>query len=77
LEQAMRDYADRGFTASIGDWQPGIHAVGVAIVIPESRRIYGLNCGGAAFLLTRERLEAEIGPRLVEVARHIEIAVRR
>lgn len=77
LEQAMRDYADRGFTASIGEWQPEIHAVGVAIVLPETRRVYGLNCGGAAFLLTRERLETEIGPRLVEVARHIEIAVRR
>lgn len=77
IEQALRDHAERGFTASIGDWHPEIHAVGVAIVVPESRRVFGLNCGGAAFLLTRERLETEIGPRLVEVARHIEIAVRR
>jgi DNA-binding IclR family transcriptional regulator len=77
IEQAMRDYAERGFTASIGDWQPEIHAVGVAIVVADGRRIYGLNCGGAAFALTRERLESEIGPRLVEAARHIEMAVRR
>lgn len=77
IEQALRDYAERGFAASIGDWQREIHAVGVAIVLPESRRIYGLNCGGASFLLSRERLEGEIGPRLVEAARHIEIAVRR
>ncbi len=77
IERAMRDYAERGFAVSIGDWQREIHAVGVAIVLPENRRIYGLNCGGAAFLLSRERLEGEIGPRLVEAARHIEIAVRR
>jgi DNA-binding IclR family transcriptional regulator len=77
IEHAMRDHAARGFVSSIGDWQPEIHAVGVAIVLPESRRIYGLNCGGAAFLLTRDKLEGEIGPRLVDAARRIEIAVRR
>lgn len=77
LERAMRDYAEHGFAMSIGEWQREINAVGVAITLPESRRIYGLNCGGASFLVSRERLQEEIGPRLVEAGRLIEFAVRR
>ncbi len=77
VEQAVRDYAERGFTISVGEWQSDVHAVGVAVRQPGTGPIMGLNCGGAAFLLPRERLEGDLGPRLAMLARHIEEAMGR
>lgn len=77
LERAFREYAARGFTMSVGDWQSDVHAVGVALTNPATGTIVALNCGGAAFLLPRERLEGDLGPRLVAVARKIEAALGR
>ncbi len=77
LERAFREYATRGFTMSVGDWQSDVHAVGVALTNPATGTIVALNCGGAAFLLSRERLEGDLGPRLVAVARKIEAALGR
>lgn len=77
LDRALRDYASRGFTMSVGDWQGDVHAVGVAMTNPVNGAVLALNCGGAAFLLPRERLEDDLGPRLVAVARKIEAALGR
>lgn len=77
LERALAEYAARGFTTSVGDWQSDVHAVGVALTNPATGVVMALNCGGAAFLLPRERLEDDLGPRLVAVARKIETALGR
>ena len=77
MERALPDYASRGFTMSVGEWQSDVHAVGVAVTQPTTGTVMGLNCGGAAFLLPRERLEGDLGPRLVQVARKIELALGR
>jgi DNA-binding IclR family transcriptional regulator len=77
LEQAYHDHATRDFTLSVGDWQGDVHAVGVALTDPTTGTIMAINCGGAAFLLPRERLESDLGPRLVSVARAIEAALGR
>lgn len=77
VERAAIDYAERGFTMSVGEWQSDVHAVGVAVTQPATGMMMGLNCGGAAFLLPRERLEGDLGPRLVQVARAIETALGR
>lgn len=75
LEQAMQDYARRGFTLSVGEWQSDVNAAGTTLFNPATGMVMGLNCGGAAFLLTRERLEEDLGPRLVHLARRIEAAL--
>ena len=77
VERACLDYAKRGFTMSVGEWQSDVHAVGVAVTQPATGQVMGLNCGGASFLLSRERLEDDLGPRLVQVARKIEAALGR
>ena len=77
LERALMEYAKRGFTMSVGEWQSDVHAVGVALTNPATGATMALNCGGAAFLLPRERLEDDLGPRLVAVARKIEAALGR
>ena len=63
LERAFRDYEDFGFCLSIGEWERDVHAVAVPLVHPE-HGIFSFNCGGPAFVLPRERLEEDIGPRL-------------
>ncbi|MFH5924716.1 IclR family transcriptional regulator [Roseomonas xinghualingensis] len=76
LHEAMVMRATLGFTASTGDWNPTVHAAGAAIALPGGE-IAVLNCGAPAFLMDRERLMREIGPRLGAVARRIEAMVLR
>jgi DNA-binding IclR family transcriptional regulator len=75
IEQAVRDVARRGFTISAGEWNPDVSAVGVPLVAPDGTGIFALNCGAPVFQVTRERLETDIGPRLVNMARNVEAAL--
>ncbi len=77
LDKSLDEYAARGFVTSVGDWQGDVHAVGVGLIHPGAGEVMAVNCGGAAFLLPRERLEGDLGPRLVETARRIEAALGR
>ena len=54
-----------------GDWQADVGAVGVPFVPPDDSGVFVFNCGAPAFQLSRERPEQEIGPRLVNMVRHI------
>lgn len=75
IEKAVEDLATRGFTMSIGEWEPDISAVGVPLVTADGSGVYAFNCGATAFQTNRERLEGDIGPRLVNMVRNIETAV--
>ncbi|UGQ49046.1 IclR family transcriptional regulator [Massilia endophytica] len=72
IEQGFRDYQDRGFTISAGEWQNDVHAVGVPVLDVNGEQLMAFNCGGPAFLLPRERLEEDLGPRLARLARTID-----
>ncbi len=65
LEQAVKDYRRYGFCLSLGDWVPGVHAVGVPMASGDGVRVMAFSCFGPAGELTRARLVGEIGPRLV------------
>jgi DNA-binding IclR family transcriptional regulator len=71
IEQAAADLAARGFVISAGDWKEEINAVGVPLPLGTGSLSFALNCGGPAFLMPRERLVEEIGPRLAELAARI------
>ncbi|OAN46733.1 IclR family transcriptional regulator [Paramagnetospirillum marisnigri] len=75
IDQAVLDLGQHGFVLSLGDWHGDVHAVGVPVTHPATGEVMALNCGGAAFLLPRQRLEQDLGPRLVSVARRIELAL--
>ncbi|MBC8649276.1 IclR family transcriptional regulator [Pseudomonas sp. MTM4] len=75
LEKAFRDYADYGYCLSIGEWSRDVNAVAV----PMTHAQHGLlafNCGGPSFQLSREKLEEDIGPRLVHMVSNIEASTR-
>ncbi|NGM38012.1 IclR family transcriptional regulator [Methylobacterium sp. DB0501] len=74
LDRALRDYEDYGYCLSIGEWHKDVNAVAVPLVHSQ----YGLlafNCGGPSFQLSREKLEDDIGARLVGMVRNISSAV--
>lgn len=75
IEQAVEDYATRGFTISVGDWQRDVAAVGVPLIPADGSAVYALNCGAPAFHFSRERLETDIGPRLVNLVRNVEASL--
>src|ERR1700681_86560 len=75
IEQAIKDFTTQGFTISVGDWQPDVRAVGGPLGPADGSGAFAFNCGAPAFQLTRERLENDIGPRLVNMARNVEAAL--
>jgi DNA-binding IclR family transcriptional regulator len=72
IERAISDVAARGFTLAIGEWERDINAVGVPLIAPDGSGAFAFNCGAPAFQFTRERLESDIGPRLVNMVRNVE-----
>lgn len=68
IDLAIHEVEERGFCTSFGDWQSDIHGVGVPLQLPDGAGLMALNCGGEHFLVTRERLMGDLGPRLVSVA---------
>lgn len=71
IEQAVEDLNTRGYCLSAGDWKTEVNAVGVPLQVGEGSLAFALNCGGPAYVLPRERLVDDIGPRLVAVADRI------
>jgi DNA-binding IclR family transcriptional regulator len=77
IERAAEDLATRGFTLSLGDWQADVAAVGVPLIPPDGSGIFAFNCGAPAHQLSRDRLERDIGPRLVNLVRTVEASLGR
>jgi DNA-binding IclR family transcriptional regulator len=75
IERAMKDFETRGFTLTLGEWERDINAVGVPLAAPDGSGVFAFNCGAPAFHFTREKLESDIGPRLVNMVRNVEVAL--
>jgi DNA-binding IclR family transcriptional regulator len=71
MEAALAEYGRSGFCSSFGEWHPDIHAVGFSLRGPRGER-YGVSVGGPAYLLTRELLLEQVGPRLLQARAAIE-----
>jgi DNA-binding IclR family transcriptional regulator len=77
IEQALRDYNERGFCLSIGEWRSDVNAVGVPMLPIAGCRLLTFNCAAPSFVLRQHMLEDDIGPRLVNLVRTIESEVAR
>jgi DNA-binding IclR family transcriptional regulator len=75
IERAIKDFETRGFVLSLGDWERDINAVGAPILAPDGSGVFAFNCGAPNYQFTRERLESDIGPRLVNMVRNVEVAL--
>ena len=72
IEQALRDYQERGFCLSIGQWRSDVNAVAVPMLPIAGNRRLAFNCAAPSFVLRQHMLEDDIGPRLVNLVRTIE-----
>lgn len=70
LQRALDEAARHGWCLSVGEFHREINSVSVPLVGPGGE-LMALNCGGAAFAFTEQRLRDEVAPRLLETARAI------
>jgi DNA-binding IclR family transcriptional regulator len=77
IEQGYKDYQDVGFCLSSGTWDARISGVGVPLLDADSGKIMAFNCGGPSFLLPREVLMEDLGPRLVQLVQGVESSMGR
>ena len=76
MEASLRNYDKHGFVYSFGDWNPDIFAVGVPLISADRTRVMALSCSGAMFDVSRKRVLAEFGPRMVTLRDRIYSASR-
>jgi len=65
---ALKDCERRGFCLSLGDFNPGVHAVGVPLLTLADGTALSLNCGVPAYRLGKGQLESDVAPRAVALA---------
>jgi len=70
LRRALDEATRHGWCLSIGEFHREINSVSVPLVGPGGE-VMSLNCGGAAFAFTEERLRQELAPRLLSTTRDI------
>lgn len=77
IEQAMKDYQDKGFCLSVGDWDKGINGVAVPLIPEDGSDVLSFNCGGPPFILNKNLMEEDIGPRLVSLVKNVVLDMKR
>lgn len=70
LSRAIDEAHRLGYCLSLGEFYREINSVSVPLVGPGDE-VMALNCGGAGFVFTEERLRQELAPRLRRVAQEI------
>lgn len=75
IERSVRHYAETGYVKTVGTWERDVNAVGVPLLQAENGEIYAFNCGGPSFALPEERLDKDVGPRLVHLVKNVRAAL--
>jgi DNA-binding IclR family transcriptional regulator len=76
IDQAVEDFRTKGYVSSKGEWSKDVNAVGVPLLLPDST-VVAFNCGGPSFLLSQQRLDEELGPRLLGMVRDVKTMILR
>lgn len=72
IMRSVEEVRTRGFCSSIGSWHPQVNAVAVPYRPPQhDLPVMAFTCGGPSYILTPERLERNLGPRLVDMVSKI------
>lgn len=75
IEQALRYYQEHGFCYSIGEWRKDVCGVAVPMLPAVGSQLLSFNCAAPTFVLKRQMIEEDIGPRMVHMVRSIEAEV--
>jgi len=74
LETARGDYQKHGYCLSLGDWRTEVHAIAVPLQLSDGT-IMVFSCSGASFQLSRELIESDIAPRLLNLVGNVRTAL--
>lgn len=70
--RSVDEVRQRGFCLVAGEWRNEVNAVGVPLKSPMGDApVLAFNCGGPSYMMSVERLEKELGPRLVELSHKV------
>jgi DNA-binding IclR family transcriptional regulator len=72
INQSIKDISNRGFCTSLGDWLREIHSIGVPLDCETPYGTLAFNIGGLASSLPVARIEKDLGPSLVALARRVD-----
>jgi len=65
IDNALEDVQRLGVACSFGDWQPDVNAIALGFQLGGGMPPMAINCGGAAFLLSRQTLLDQVRPQLI------------
>lgn len=74
IDKSMAEYKEFGFCTSLGNWRTEVHAAAVPLVL-EDGTVMVFSCSGASFQLSKERIENEITPRLINLVGNVRSAL--
>lgn len=72
IDKALDDYRSIGVSCSFGDWQPDVNAIAVGFHPGGGMPPMAINCGGPAFLLSRQMLLDEVRPKLIAMVQELQ-----
>lgn len=72
LPSAYEEIAEKGFCSVAGDWRSTLAAVAVPLRYPVAGLRLAVNLTVPSYATTREQLDKDLGPRLVELVRRME-----
>ena len=70
--QALRDYRQRGFCVSVGEWRKGINSVAVPFTDVDGNYMV-IDCSAAEFILSKDRIENDVGLRISTIVKDLYI----
>jgi DNA-binding IclR family transcriptional regulator len=74
INAAATQIAEKGFYVNYGDWHEGVHSLAVPFpMASDAAPDMTLNLGGPASSLTKDRMENDLGPRLLEIAQSLRL----
>jgi DNA-binding IclR family transcriptional regulator len=76
LDEGLKCYERHGFCVSVGDWQSDVNAIGIPYRCPDGTAVLAFNCCGPAYQLPEDKLFDVWGPRLVNLVRNVDAAMR-
>ncbi|SMP19907.1 IclR family transcriptional regulator [Shimia sagamensis] len=74
INAAAAQITEKGFYVNYGDWHEGVHSLAVPFPLAsDAAPDMALNLGGPAPFLTKDRMENDLGPRLLQIAQSLRL----
>lgn len=75
VNESLAFYGEHGYVLNLRRYHPDVNALGVGVVGRSGRRIFALNCGGAASIVTEDKLRGPIAAAMQDLAARLAVLV--